>query len=85
MAESNVVIKDLLKKLADTKGASDLILTEGKPPQLRVYNHIVPLDGDAVLTKQDTEQLVVSSLTEKRSRIEPVRSALAASLLRTTR
>ncbi len=38
------VIEVLLRELVETKGGSDLLLSVGKPPQLRVYNEVVPMD-----------------------------------------
>jgi len=51
-----VSVKTLLKDLAQTKGASDLLLTAGRPPQLRIYNQLVSLDYP-LLDTADTEQL----------------------------
>jgi len=45
------------------KGASDLHLTTGSPPQIRVNGHLVPLDQPQ-LTPADTKQLVYSVLTD---------------------
>jgi twitching motility protein PilT len=51
-----------LKDLAQTKGASDLLVTVGRPPQLRIYNEIQPLDYPP-LTPDDTERLCTSILS----------------------
>jgi len=53
----------LLKTLAQTEGASDLLITVGKSPQLRVYREFVSLGGPE-LTSQDTEELCSSVLTK---------------------
>src|SRR5262245_25414707 len=45
------------------KKASDLHLTTGTPPQLRIDGHLVPLKTDA-LTPVDTKQLCYSILTD---------------------
>ena len=59
----SVNIIDLLKELARTKGASDLLITVGRPPQLRINNEIIPMNYDSLLPK-DTEQLCFSVLNE---------------------
>lgn len=63
---ANVTIIDLLKELARTKGASDLLITVGKPPQLRVNNELVDLNYEAMLPT-DTEQLCLSALNEEQA------------------
>lgn len=45
------------------KGASDLHITTGSPPQIRVDGHLVPLNLP-VLTPAETKQLVYSVLTD---------------------
>lgn len=55
-------IYDLLKKMVE-KGASDLHITTGSPPQVRVRGDLYPLD-EPVLTPPDTRQLLYSLLTE---------------------
>lgn len=63
---SNLNIIDLLKELARTKGASDLLITVGKPPQLRIDNEVVPMKYDSLLPN-DTEQLCFSVLNEEQA------------------
>jgi twitching motility protein PilT len=46
------------------KGASDLHITTGSPPQLRIDGNLVPLKMD-LLTPVDTKQLCYSILTEE--------------------
>jgi twitching motility protein PilT len=53
---------ELLQTMTE-KGASDLHLTTGSPPQIRVNGHLTPLD-QPVLTAADTKQLVYSVLTD---------------------
>ncbi|HET6369846.1 MAG TPA: PilT/PilU family type 4a pilus ATPase, partial [Nitrospiria bacterium] len=53
---------ELLQTMIE-KGASDLHLTTGSPPQLRVSGHLSPLD-QSPLTAADTKQLVYSVLTD---------------------
>jgi twitching motility protein PilT len=55
-------IYDLLKKMVE-KGASDLHITTGSSPQVRVRGDLYPLDEPA-LTPPDTRQLLYSLLTE---------------------
>src|SRR5438045_8888649 len=45
------------------KGASDLHITTGSPPQIRVDGHLVPLNL-TVLAPAETKQLVYSVLTD---------------------
>jgi twitching motility protein PilT len=56
---------DLLRALAETPGASDLILTVGKEPQLRIYNEVLPLADHPVLGPEDTERLCLAVLSEE--------------------
>lgn len=58
--------ESLLTRLAHTKGASDLIITVGKQPQLRVYNDLIDLVDEDVLTAEDTKEICTSLLTEER-------------------
>ena len=52
-----------LLKLMVEKGASDLHITCGSPPQLRIDGHLIPLKT-AALTREDCQQLCYSFLTE---------------------
>ena len=56
-------IGDLLQILVD-RGASDLHLTIGTYPQIRVAGRLVPLTEFEVLTPQDTQRLAYSVLNE---------------------
>jgi twitching motility protein PilT len=56
-------IGDLLQILVD-RGASDLHLTTGTYPQIRVAGRLVPLTEFEVLTPQDTQRLAYSVLNE---------------------
>jgi twitching motility protein PilT len=58
---------DLLKVMTE-KGASDLHITTGSPPVLRVDDSLVPLRRCAVLTPADTQRLCYSILTEEQRR-----------------
>jgi twitching motility protein PilT len=55
-------IKELLR-IAIDRGASDLHLTEGLPPTLRIHGELVSLEYES-LTKDDTKKLVYSVLTD---------------------
>ncbi|HLU66056.1 MAG TPA: ATPase, T2SS/T4P/T4SS family, partial [Kofleriaceae bacterium] len=55
-------LHQLLKVMVD-KGASDLHITNGSPPQLRLDGDLVPLKTDP-LTPIDTKQLCYSVLTD---------------------
>jgi twitching motility protein PilT len=55
-------LHQLLKAMLD-KGSSDLHITTGTPPQLRIDGHLVPLRTEA-LTPVDTKQLCYSILTD---------------------
>jgi twitching motility protein PilT len=57
-----VNIYDLLKTMIE-KGASDLHITTGSPPRLRIDGKIVPLDNPA-LTPVETKALCYSILTD---------------------
>ena len=47
-------IRDLLEQ-AVTKQASDLHLTVGRPPTLRIDGELVPISGQAALAAKDLE------------------------------
>ena len=58
-----ISLSDLLRKLSEMRG-SDLHITTGSQPQVRVDGHLSPLDGYRVLTSADTKQLAYSVLTD---------------------
>jgi twitching motility protein PilT len=55
-------LHQLLKAMLD-KGASDLHITTGSPPQLRIDGNLNPLRTDP-MTPVDTKQLCYSILTD---------------------
>ena len=57
-------IADLLI-LAPQMGASDLHLTVGAPPSLRVHGHISPIDGAQVLTREVIRAMLYDVLTDQ--------------------
>ncbi len=56
-------LHDLLRIMIE-KGASDLHITTGTPPVLRIDGKVVPLKEFPVLTPQDSKQLCYSILTD---------------------
>jgi twitching motility protein PilT len=58
-----VSLSELLRKLTDL-GGSDLHITTGTAPQIRVDGHLRPLEGYKLLTSADTKQLAYSVLTD---------------------
>src|SRR5215470_11480979 len=56
-------LSELLKKLSEL-GGSDLHVTTGTPPQVRVDGHLRALEGYRTLTSADTKQLAYSVLTD---------------------
>jgi len=55
---------DMLLATVIKKGASDLHLSVGKPPSVRIDGHIWPLEGEPPLTPERTRSLVESALDE---------------------
>src|SRR5918999_822759 len=58
-----ISLSELLRKLSEL-GGSDLHITTGSPPQVRVDGHLRPLEQYRVLTSADTKQLAYSVLTD---------------------
>jgi twitching motility protein PilT len=58
-----ISLSELLRRLAEL-GGSDLHITTGSPPQVRVDGHLRPLDEYRVMTSADTKQLAYSVLTD---------------------
>jgi twitching motility protein PilT len=56
---------DHLLRYAVAQGASDLHLSVGSPPAIRVVGALVPLEGAAVLNGSDTRRLVRGALTRR--------------------
>ncbi len=61
-------VMDKLFDIAVTKGASDIHLVAGKPPLLRIFGEIVPIEGAKILTKDTVQELIFSLLTEEEKR-----------------
>lgn len=66
-----------LKKLLSTvidREASDLHLTVGKPPTLRVDDKLMPIEGEDVLDSEKAKKLVLQLLTpEQKEKLETAR------------
>lgn len=62
-SESQISLPELLRKMTDM-GGSDLHITTGSSPQVRIHGHLHPLDGYAPLTPAETKQLAYSVLTD---------------------
>jgi twitching motility protein PilT len=60
-------VDDLLRTLLDRDG-SDLHLTVGSPPGLRIRGEIVPLEGAKPLMPKDTQDLILALLSEEQRR-----------------
>src|ERR1700746_1013482 len=58
-----ISLSELLRKLSEL-GGSDLHITPGSPPPVRVDGHLRPLESYRVLTSADTKQLAYSVLTD---------------------
>jgi twitching motility protein PilT len=70
MPESTYSIDTLLERMVG-RGASDLHLTVGSPPAIRVNGHLHRLDDVAALTAEDSRQLLYRILnTEQQKRLE---------------
>lgn len=70
VAESGFHVNELLTRLFDMKG-SDLHLTTGTVPQVRVNGRLVPLDDTPRLTPQTLQHLVYAMLTgDQREKFE---------------
>ena len=54
---------DLLKLMIE-KGASDLHITTGSAPRLRISGRLLPLEGHPSLTPENTKELCYSILTD---------------------
>jgi twitching motility protein PilT len=58
-----ISLSELLRKLSELHG-SDLHITTGSAPQIRVDGHLRPVEGYPQLTSTDTKQLAYSVLTD---------------------
>jgi twitching motility protein PilT len=58
-----ISLSELLRKLSELRG-SDLHITTGSAPQVRVDGHLRSLEGYRLMTAADTKQLAYSVLTD---------------------
>ncbi|HTM68000.1 MAG TPA: PilT/PilU family type 4a pilus ATPase [Candidatus Binatia bacterium] len=63
-ARSALDVMDQLFDIAVAKNASDIHLAVGKPPLLRIFGEIIPIEGAKVLTRDTVQELVFSLLSE---------------------
>src|SRR5690348_6804029 len=56
-------IEKLLGVLWDAQG-TDLLLTVGTPPLIRVHGDLSPIEGEAALTAEDTDTLLAEVLAD---------------------
>src|SRR5689334_20089480 len=57
-------VMDQLFDIAVAKNASDIHLAVGKPPLLRIFGEIIPIEGAKVLSRDTVQELVFSILSE---------------------
>jgi len=65
MRTYSLTTEELLRLLANTKGGSDLILTVGKPPQLKVHGEVASVPNATPLEPASADELATSVLTEE--------------------
>lgn len=66
--QSNIPhVDDLLRHMIDI-GGSDLHITVGSPPGIRVRGEVAPVEGQSVLTPKDTQEMLLSLLSEEQRR-----------------
>ena len=60
----NITLSRLLTRVAEHK-ATDLYLTVGSPPILRLEGRLMPLEDEEVITQSFLERIVLESLSEE--------------------
>lgn len=60
-------VDDLLRHMIDV-GGSDLHITVGSPPGIRVRGELAPVEGRNVLTPKDVQEMLLSLLSEEQRR-----------------
>ena len=69
MANTTAVTADtLLEQLWDSKG-TDLLLTAGVRPSVRVDGDLGPIHGSEALTPADTERILAELLTDEQRQV----------------
>lgn len=66
--QTTITFQKLLSQVA-IRGASDLHLTVGNVPQIRVSGQLIPLEDEKVLTPDFIESIVSSVITEKERKV----------------
>lgn len=59
---------DEIAKEAVERGASDIHITAGTPPMIRLSGSLVPLQGYPSMTPKDTQQFIYSFMNEKQKK-----------------
>ena len=67
MSQLTYSIDDLLEQMA-ARGASDLHVTVGTPPAIRLRGHLERIDGVEPLTPDDTQQLLYRVLNSEQQK-----------------
>src|SRR5437763_1231375 len=67
MSQLTYSIDDLLEQMA-ARGASDLHVTVGTPPAIRLRGHLERIDGVEPLTPEDTQQLLYRVLNSEQQK-----------------
>ncbi len=68
MSDYKTILTDLIKTVVN-EGASDLHLSEGRHPTIRVSGMLLPLVKHSVLTKEDTAGLINELLSEENKKL----------------
>jgi len=61
-SDTKVEMNPLLRQMVE-RGASDLHMSAGAPPCLRIDERLLPIDGDGALTPEETQRLAYSLLS----------------------
>jgi len=60
-------VDDLLRHMIDV-GGSDLHITVGSPPGIRIRGEVTPIEAQKVLTPRDTQEMLLGLLSEEQRR-----------------
>jgi twitching motility protein PilT len=75
MSQLTYSIDDLLEQMV-AQGASDLHVTVGTPPAIRVHGHLERLQGVGPLTPEDTQQLLYHVLNSEQQKLLEIKRQL---------
>ncbi len=67
-AEKDPSLSDFLNAVIE-RGASDLHMTSGLPPMLRIHGELRPIEGYRMLLPKDLQEIIYSMLTQKQREI----------------